>query len=312
MNNDKLLTVALGRISGISSKKLIRLVERRFLSPRNLANASENELRKFFKREKTVSQILSLNENSDDKIHQLEEALRQYKEKKVNLVTYFDEDYPEMLKQIGDPPLYLFIKGKIIPKDINSFSIIGTRNPTSYGRIKAREIARDLVDSGFTIISGLARGIDTEAHMGALEAGGRTIAVIGSGILKIYPPENSELADDIFKNGAIISESFPYESVKKFTLQKRNKLNCGLSRGSIFIEGTESSGTKWQIKYAREQKKPLFGLKPLDITRKTSYISHYIVKKLHGYSISSAADVLEQYNSIKQSNSSKNIASFIQ
>ncbi|MHA1798290.1 MAG: DNA-processing protein DprA [Candidatus Helarchaeota archaeon] len=228
----------------------------------------------------------------------------------ITVLTYFNEDYPEIFRNLKEPPQILFIKGKILPEDKNSFSIIGTRNPSHYGHKKTREIAYDLAKENYTIISGLARGIDTEAHLGALDAGGRTIAVIGSGILNIYPSENQELAEDIAKNGAIVTESLPDESVKKWTLQKRNKLNCGLSLGSIFIEGTKNSGTKWQIKFAREQNKPIFGLNPKDPNRKNSYIPLYVIDTLKGFRISSAKDVLIKYKIWMEKYSKKNATLF--
>jgi len=305
MQDEKKFLIALGRISGISSRKIINLIQKKFDSAFDLIQASEEELSKFFRRRAVISRIKSLLKESDLALEETLQALEVAKEHSIHVHTYFDKEYPASLKKLDDPPLYLFIKGQILPQDENSFSIIGSRNPTLHGRLKAREIARDLAMAGYTIVSGLARGIDTEAHVGAMEEGGRTIAVLGSGIIAIYPPENSELAEDISKSGAIISESFPEERVKKWTLQKRNKLNSGLSMGSIFIEGNQKSGTQWQIKYSKKQGKVIFALQPPDPSRSPAFIPQMILKN-GGVPIKGAKDIIaycrDHHLSIKSRN----------
>lgn len=293
--DDTVIYLALGRIPGITLRKLILLKEAGFESPKMIIEASEKELYRLLKNKELTEKIKRLCTPENREILKIKSMMELCRRKKIKVVTFFDKEYPLRLREIANPPLYLFIKGSILPQDTSAFSIIGTRNPSYFGHKKAREIARDLAQEGYTIISGLARGIDTEAHLGALDAGGRMIAVIGSGLLNIYPPENAELAEDISKFGAIITQSFPNERVKKWTLQSRNKLNCGLSLGSIFIEGTESSGTKWQLKFAIQQNKPLFGLIPENPKRKTAYIPLYIINKLKGHPISSAKEILEIY-----------------
>ncbi|MHA1403967.1 MAG: DNA-processing protein DprA [Candidatus Helarchaeota archaeon] len=306
MIQNQAIYMALSRTKGVYLKKIRSLIMKKFKTPLNLINAPPEELFPYFRDKETILKITGIKNDKNNILSRMNKIINECLDVNIGVLTYFDEDYPEMVRNLKDPPQILFIKGKILPEDKNSFSIIGTRNPSHYGHQKTREIAYDLAKENYTIISGLARGIDTEAHLGALDAGGRTIAVVGSGISNIYPPENQELVEDIAKNGAIITESLPNESVKKWTLQKRNKLNCGLSLGSIFIEGTRTSGTKWQIKFAKEQNKPIFGLNPKDPDRKNSYIPLYVINELNGYKISSAKDVLMKYKIWMKKYSKKN------
>lgn len=187
----------------------------------------------------------------------------------VHLVDYSDPTYPSLLKNISDPPLLLFYKGKL--HQLNEYiAIVGTRKASFYAHTNARKIARILAKNGFWIVSGLARGIDTEAHCGALEAkNGKTIAVLPV-LDPIYPPENEALAEDIIKRGAIVSEILRPSLDSKFlrlgTLQgklvNRNRIISGLSVGVIVIESGIEGGTVHQVNYALEQKKPVLVLRP--------------------------------------------------
>ncbi|NHI93224.1 MAG: DNA-processing protein DprA [Candidatus Lokiarchaeota archaeon] len=304
MKRDLALFMALSRYSEINSKKIKVLIDKKYDNIENFIAAPSEELWQFFKKKEIILKIRALSQDNHPDVSKNDYIIDICKDRKIKIITILDSDYPEMFTRLSSPPKILFVKGAILPKDMKSFSIIGTRNPTHYGHSKAREIAYDLASENFTIISGLARGIDTQAHIGALDAGGRTIAVIGSGISSIYPPENEELASDIANKGAIISESFPDERVRKWTLQKRNELNCGLSCGSIFIEGTKKSGTHWQIKFALKQNKPLFALRPKDFARDTSYIPQYIINNFKGYEIQNAQDVLAIFKRIGEKNNS--------
>ncbi len=209
----------------------------------------------------------------------------------IKCFSYFEKDYPPMLKQIKSPPKLIFIKGNIKPEYEKAVAIIGTRNPTRYGKEMAKLIAKRFTELGFTIVSGFARGIDTIAMKSALDSGGRAIGVIASGILNLYPKENEVLVDKLVANGALISERFPLKSVSKQALRIRNKITSGLALGNVFIEGTEFSGTKWQFKYGKEQNKPAIALEPIDYELEQAYIPNWIINEKKGIKISSIEDI---------------------
>lgn len=174
-----------------------------------------------------------------------------YKEN-VTLLPFTDPRYPRRLRDISDPPILLYIKGQILPCDGQGIAIIGTRFATPYGLEAAQSFAEELAKSNTTIISGLARGIDTAAHAAALKFG-RTIAVIGSGLARLYPPENRLLAEKIASAGAIISE-FPMDTPPdKQTFPQRNRIVSGLSRSVLLIEAPEKSGAMITMELARAQ-----------------------------------------------------------
>ncbi len=209
----------------------------------------------------------------------------------IKCLSYFESDFPQLLKRIKRPPKLIFLKGDIKLEDEKAVAIIGTRNPTKYGIEMTKLIAKKFSQLGFTIVSGFARGIDTIAMKSALDCGGRAIGVIASGVLNLYPKENEVLVDELVKNGALISERFPLKSVNKRALQIRNRITSGLGLGNIFVEGTKFSGTKWQFKYGREQGKPAIALEPTNYDVEQAYIPNWIINEKNGYKISTIEDV---------------------
>ena len=172
-----------------------------------------------------------------------------------------EKDYPILLGQIPDPPAVLFIRGTLPPPDTPAIAIVGSRNSTRYGASQARRIARDLAQRGVTIISGLARGIDAAAHLGALEGGGRTIGVLGCGLGVQYPPENKDLAARILQEGgAILSELAPDAPPLPYHFPVRNRIISGLSDGVLLIEARLKSGTHSTINHALDQGREVFAL----------------------------------------------------
>lgn len=170
-----------------------------------------------------------------------------------------DEIYPIKLKEIKNPPKKLFFRGDLKLFENNLIAIVGSRECTSYGFYKAYEFAKELSKKGICIISGLAQGIDTAAHLGAMHQKGRTIAVLGTGLNKIYPKENEILAESIIKNGGlIISEYELYEERKSENFPKRNRIMSGLSDGILVVEARKKSGTLITARYAKEQGKKVF------------------------------------------------------
>jgi DNA processing protein len=178
----------------------------------------------------------------------------------VNIITCWDKEYPALLKKIADPPAFLYTKGNLSAADNQALAVVGTRIPSYYGRLIAEQFSRELVENKFTIVSGLARGIDTIAHKIALDNHGRTIAVMGSGIDQIYPPENRRLMQEIIKNGVVISE-FPLGTKPDAgNFPRRNRIISGLSYGVLVIEAGGKSGALITAFHALEQNREVFAI----------------------------------------------------
>ena len=215
----------------------------------------------------------------------------------IKNILYADSSYPVSLKEVENPPPEVFIKGKIIPKDVLAVSIVGSRIASEYGKATARKFATELSKAGVTIISGLARGIDTEAHLAALAAGGRTIAVMAGGLDKIYPPENKKLAQKIAKNGALISEFPPVTQPIPKNFLQRNRIIAGLSIAVVVIEGKRRSGTLSTAKFAGEMGREVFAV-PGPVNSPLSEAPIYLIEQ--GASVAkSPEDVLEYINELK-------------
>jgi len=205
-----------------------------------------------------------------------------------------DKNYPLPLKKIKDPPRVLYFLGKIQEKE-NCLAVVGTRRCSSYGKEAAFKIVSDLVESGLTIVSGFAPGIDTIAHKTAIEKGKRTIAVLGTGLDRksIYPKENLKLVEKILESGgALISEFKPGTHGTKYTFPKRNRIISGLSLGVLVIEARLRSGSLITAEYAKEQKRKIFAL-PGSIFSQTSKGCHFLIKN-GAKLVESAEDILEE------------------
>lgn len=212
----------------------------------------------------------------------------------IKFISILDDNYPTSLKNIFDPPPFLFYRGTIQKDDFRkAIAMVGTRKASNYGKLTAKKIGEKLVQAGFTIISGLAYGIDTISHFSAVKNGGRTLAVMGTGVDKIYPPRNRELAGRILENGALISEFLPGSEAEKWNFPTRNRIISGLSLGSVIIEGTKKSGALLTAKFALDQNRDVFAL-PGDINRDQAEGPNYLIK-LGAKIITSAQDILEEY-----------------
>ncbi|MEU7502667.1 DNA-processing protein DprA [Streptomyces griseofuscus] len=184
----------------------------------------------------------------------VEAELEQASNVEAELVTVLDPEYPENLRTVTDLPPFLFYRGKLdYQADARSVAVVGTRNATDLGLSRARAVARELSEAGYTISSGLARGVDTAAHRTALHFGRRTIAVIGTGITKCYPKENADLAEEIAEQGLIASQFWPSRPPGRDTFPRRNHVTSGISLGSVVIEASGTSGAKMQARVAAEQ-----------------------------------------------------------
>jgi len=178
---------------------------------------------------------------------------------KVSAVTISDPHYPEKLKKIYDPPYVLFYRGEL-PGDRPTIGMVGARNATPYGKWAAKKLAKELADRGVGIISGLALGIDTESHKGAVENAGYTLGVLGSGVDVPYPPTNNQLMEKIPYQGCILSEFYLGEEPLKHHFPQRNRIISGLSDGIVVIEAGEKSGSLITVEYGLEQGKDIFAL----------------------------------------------------
>ncbi|WP_416198055.1 MAG: DprA-WH domain-containing protein [Sporanaerobacter sp.] len=192
--------------------------------------------------------------------NQLDEVMEKINELGINVITVLDENYPVNLRYVYDNPMVLYCKGDFTEKDNLSIAIVGSRKATAYGKWASEKFSRELAKLGITVISGMAKGIDTYAHRGALNENGRTIAVLGSGIDVIYPKNNKDLYNEISQNGAVVSEfsigTEPYAT--NFPL--RNRIISGMSLGVIVIEATEKSGSLITVEHAIEQGKEVFAV----------------------------------------------------
>jgi DNA processing protein len=215
----------------------------------------------------------------------------------IKFVSILDDSYPQLLRNIYDPPPFLFYRGTMCKDDLRrTIAIVGTRKASPYGKQMTREIGEILSQAGFTIISGLAYGIDTIAHLCALNQKGKTYAVMGTGVDQIYPPENMEIAAEIINSGAIISEYVPGSKAEKWNFPTRNRIISGLSLGSLIIEGSKKSGALLTAKFAMDQNRDVFAL-PGDVKRLQAEGPNYLIK-LGAKIVTCAQDILEEYDLI--------------
>ena len=177
-----------------------------------------------------------------------------------HLIAWGQDAYPEMFTQIPGPPLALYVNGSVDALHMPALAVIGSRNPTQGGRRNAHDFSRHLAGRGFAIVSGLAQGIDTAAHEGALDAGGKTIAFLGTGIDRVYPAVNRQLAHDITENGALVSEYALGAPPERWHFPERNRLISGLCLGTVVVEAARRSGSLITARLAAEQGREVFAL----------------------------------------------------
>ncbi|MFH1414082.1 MAG: DNA-processing protein DprA [Candidatus Omnitrophota bacterium] len=280
--------VSLNLIGDIGSARLKRLLDY-FGKPENILKAPRSKLTNVFGiTEGIASKIKAL------KKEELDRELKLAKEKDLKIITSEDKDYPENLKNIPDPPVVLYLKGKLHEEDNLSIGIVGSRRASLYGLKCSQSFAVELAGYGFTITSGMARGVDTYAHKGALKVGGRTIAVMGSGFNRIYPPENKDLADQIAGNGAVISE-FPMnmEPLRQ-NFPRRNRIISGLSLGVLVVEAARNSGALITADCALEQGREVFAL-PGKVDSNNSFGTNSLIQQ-GAKLVFSANDIREEFD----------------
>lgn len=216
-------------------------------------NFIKNALFDFPGGEKVREDLLKL--DAKKFIQETEDELYRYD---IEAITYVSKDYPEKLKNIAEPPLVLYVKGDKSLLSKKSISIVGTRKPTDYGKIVCEKFTKELSSAGLVTVSGLAYGIDTIVATSTLDAGGKTIAVLGGGLDSIYPSQNKALAEKVIENGLLVSEYPPKSKPTKYSFVDRNRIVSALGLGTVIVEAGESSGTMITAREAIEQGRELF------------------------------------------------------
>ena len=212
----------------------------------------------------------------------------------MKIIDINNEFYPENLREISDPPKKLYVLGNIDNLNSRSIAIIGSRKCTEYGKKNGEKFAFNLAKEKFIIVSGMAKGIDSSAHIGALKAKGNTIAVLGAGFNNIFPKENTNLFENILNNkGTIITEYEPDVEISPNNFRRRNRIISGLSMGVLVIEAAEKSGTGITVNYARSQKKPIFVI-PSNIESKKGVGTNRLLKR-DGILVTDSDDILKYF-----------------
>ncbi len=279
--------LAWNKISDMGPKRFYKLLEC-FGSADAAWQAKSGEISKILNLSPKISSRISEEKNNTNPQRELD-LIHQYQ---ASVLIIEDVLYPENLKAIHYPPPVLYYKGTILELDKNAISIVGSRKATYYGKMVAEKLAKDLALAGLTIISGMARGIDTAAHKGALSVNGRTIAVLGCGIDHIYPPENRGLAREIEASGAVISE-FPFSTLpERQNFPRRNRIISGLSLGTVVVEAAEKSGALITADFALDQGREVFAI-PGNITSPLSNGSHNLIKQ-GAKLVNNYQDILEE------------------
>jgi DNA processing protein len=283
--------LALNLIPKVGPVRVRRLLEV-FESPERILHAKTLELQQV----KGIGSEIAESITSWESVIDLTRELRRIAEEDLIVLTQDDVLYPKLLREIYDPPLVLYVKGQLTERDHHGIAIVGSRHATHYGLSMAKKLAFQLGYAGYSVISGLARGIDTAAHEGALASKGRTIAVIGSGFAKLYPPENKALAEKIAEQGAVISE-FPVDQPPdKQTFPMRNRIVSGWSCGIIVAEAPTRSGSLITAQQATEQGRAVYAV-PGNVDRPTSHGCNRLIQQ-GAKLIMDAADVLDDLLSL--------------
>lgn len=298
--DESVYLMALQSIKGVGEVTLRKLVEK-FGSAKNVFESEEKELLSSGAVRKEIAQ--SIKGHSDWDIYLSE--FNKIKNSSFNYLTYQDNHYPTNLKNIYNIPLLMQFYGSIHKDDNNAIAIVGSRNCDEYGRHVTETLVKKLVERGVTIVSGMARGIDTFAHKAALKYGGRTIAVVGTGLDVCYPPENKKLFEEISRSGYILSEYGLGTQPDSVNFPKRNRIISGLSLGVVVIQAGIKSGALITAHYALDQGREVFAVPANIINKKSSGCNHLI--KSGAKLVEDAEDIiseLKQLQNLKLKNKS--------
>ncbi|HYE11137.1 MAG TPA: DNA-processing protein DprA [Patescibacteria group bacterium] len=286
---EKKFWVWLSSVPGVGSKSSLNLI-RHFGSAENVYQCSYYELMASGLIREPLAKSITEHRNIGD----IDEYLKIVKENGIKVYTIHDNEYPENLKNIYDPPPVLYVKGELIKEDSLAVGIVGSRKASDYGLKAAQRIASRLAELGITIVSGMALGIDSASHKGALMSKGRTIAVFGCGLKYVYPMTNYNLSKEILKSGALISE-YPFDT-EAYPAQfpARNRIISGMSLGVIVVEAGEKSGSLITADFALEQGREVFAV-PGNISSPNSKGTNTLIKS-GAKLVSNIEDIIEELN----------------
>jgi DNA processing protein len=283
--------IALNMVPGMGPVRLRTLLET-FETPQRILSAGTAALRAVQGvGPETADAIASWESHVD-----LAGELKRIEEFGAHVITGASAEYPASLRTINNPPMVLYVWGEILPADAHAIGVVGSRNVTHYGTETAKKLSFQLAFAGYTVVSGLARGIDTAAHQGALAAKGRTVAVLGSGLSSLYPPENSGLAEKIAESGAVVSEYPMTRPADRQTFPYRNRIVAGWGRGLLVVEAGLNSGALITANQALEQGRTIFAV-PGQIDRPTSAGTNRLIQQ-GARLITSADDILDELGSL--------------
>ena len=281
--------LVLRAIPGVGDAILLKLVQA-FGAPDAVLSASQSALEELGCRPPLVEAIRR--GPAPDAIRELDKELDQLQRRKVTVLTYLDTQYPAPLRTIPDPPPLLYVQGSLLETDRHAVAIVGTRKVSAAGRILAEELARDLAEMGFTIVSGLARGVDAAAHRGALVGKGRTLAVMGCGLDRTYPADHRQLRETIEQHGAVLSELPLGAAPHGYHFPRRNRIISGLSMGVVVTEAAIESGSLITARLAGEQGREVFAV-PGFVKAEQSRGPNSLIKD-GARLVESAKDILEE------------------
>ena len=280
--------VGFNRVMGIGPAKLRALLDH-FGDLETAWRATSADLREAGLDRRALEYLLAARAAMD-----LDAEVDRVKRLDARCVTWVDSDYPPQLKSIAAPPPLLYIKGAFALADQWAMAVVGTRRASAYGREVTRSLVSDLARSGVTIVSGLARGIDAAAHQAAIEAGGRTIAVLGHGIDHVYPPEHRKLAGQIVEHGALVTDYPVGTAPEGKNFPPRNRIISGLSLGVLVVEGAAPSGARITAEFAMEQGRDVFAV-PGNILQRSSELPNTLIQE-GAIPVLKVDDILEPLN----------------
>lgn len=265
--------ISLNMTPGIGPRKATQLLER-FGSAENVFHARRTELESLRLKPESIESIIK--REFHDKA---EEEFEKVKESGGDVLILDDGSYPFLLREIADPPITLYVKGNWQQCfDAPCIAVVGSRRASTYGENASEMLSRDLAANGVCVVSGLARGVDTAAHRGAIKGKGKTIAVLGTGINQIYPKENARLVEEILDAGGAVVSQFPLETPPlRDNFPYRNRIISGLSLGVLIVEASERSGSLITARLAMEQNREVMAV-PGNITSKNSFGTNYLIK----------------------------------
>jgi len=281
--------IAFNRVPRIGRARFM-LLERHFGSLEGAWRASLSDLRAAGLDSRTAQHVVARRPTIDP-----DAVLKQVADSDARAITWNDTEYPPRLKEIYDKPPLLYLRGELLPEDERSVAVVGTRRPTAYGREVAYQLSYELAQVGVTVVSGMARGIDAIAHRAALEAGQRTIAVMGSGIDVMYPREHGSLAAEIARNGALVSEHPLGSRPDAQNFPRRNRIISGMTLGTVVVEGAEGSGALITARHALEQNREVFAV-PGNIFSPGSRGTNRLIRDSGAKLVSDCKDILEELN----------------